>query len=175
MANDPHSRPRVRWLNRDEQRTWRAFRRAGTLVDAAVDAHLQRISGLRTGHYLIVAMLSEAPHRQLRMTELAVRAQSSRSALSHAVARLEARGWVERRGCVTDGRGQMAILTDAGLDAVRAIAPAHVDRVRSAMFDALTAAEVVLLGRLCERIAASVERELLIDGSRDRPTSGLTG
>jgi DNA-binding MarR family transcriptional regulator len=163
---------KTRWLTRNEQRTWRAFLRAGHLVDAAVDAQLQRTSGMRAGHYLILAMLSEAPGRRLRMSDLAARTQSSRSAMSHAVARLEERGYVVRRVDPADRRGQLAWLTRQGLAAVRAAAPSHVDRVRAAMFDALTPAETVALGLLCERVALAVEAELRSDGRRDRPMGG---
>jgi DNA-binding MarR family transcriptional regulator len=159
-----------RWLNRQEQRTWRAFLRASRMVEAAVDEDLYRAAGMRAGNYLILAMLSEAPGHELRMTDLATRTNSSRSALSHAVGRLEERGWVRRKACATDRRGQMAILTAAGYRAVVSAAPGHVARVRAAVFNAFTPAEVMAFGQLCERITEAVERELLATAAnRDRP------
>ena len=50
-------------------------------------------------YYIILAMLSEAPERTLRMTELAAIAGTSQSQLSHAATRLEESGWIERRRC----------------------------------------------------------------------------
>src|SRR3712207_7283286 len=56
--------------------------------------------------------LSETPQRMLRMSELADRCLSSRSRLSHAVSRLEERGWIRRQTCEDDAPGQLAVLTD---------------------------------------------------------------
>lgn len=153
-----------RWLSPDEQRWWRAFVRTVHLVDAALDAQLQRDAGLTHIQYSILAMLSEAPDRALRMTELADLTESSRSRLSHAVSRLEALGWVERRACPTDKRGQLAALTDAGYAVLAAAAPGHVARVRSALFDVLTPTEAATLGVLLERVSRSLEREGANDG-----------
>src|SRR3712207_6883169 len=53
----------------------------------------------RSSHaaYVVLAMLSEAPGRSRRMSDLARRANQSQSRLSHTVARLEERGWVDRK------------------------------------------------------------------------------
>ncbi|HZP30081.1 MAG TPA: MarR family transcriptional regulator [Acidimicrobiia bacterium] len=99
---------------------------------------LQRDAGLPMAYYEILVRLSEAPDRRLRMSDLADRSQSSRSRLSHAVARLEASGWVRRESCPTDRRGAIAVLTDEGFAALRAAAPAHVESVRRHLFDQLT-------------------------------------
>ena len=64
-------------------------------------------------------MLSEAPDRTLRMSQLAEQTTSSASRLSHAVARLEEKGWVRRDKHPTDRRGSLAVLTDDGWQAVR--------------------------------------------------------
>ena len=82
--------------------------------------------------------LSETEGRALRMSELADRCLSSRSRLSHAVSRLEERGWVRRQVCAEDGRGQLAVLTDDGFAALEAAAPIHVEGVRTHLFDQLT-------------------------------------
>jgi DNA-binding MarR family transcriptional regulator len=62
--------------------------------------------------------------------------------LSHAVARLEERGWVERRDCPTDRRGQLAALTDSGFAALEAAAPGHVAAVREHMIGQLSATQI---------------------------------
>jgi DNA-binding MarR family transcriptional regulator len=72
------------------------------------------------------------------MSELAERTLSSRSRLSHAVARLEERGWVRREECATDRRGQICRLTDAGFDVLASAAPGHVAAVREYLVDPLT-------------------------------------
>ena len=128
----------TRWLSDEEQQVWRAFLGANKLVFEQLDRELQRDSGIPHAYYEILVRLSEAPERALRMSALADRSQSSRSRLSHAVSRLEENGWVVRRSCADDKRGQVAHLTDEGFAALAAAAPGHVESVRKHVFDPLT-------------------------------------
>lgn len=144
-----------RWLDDDQQRTWRAWLTVAELLPRALDAQLQRDAGISHAAYVVLAMLSESPGRSRRMSDLARRANQSQSRLSHTVARLEERGWVRRERAADDGRGNLAVLTDAGWDVVRAVAPGHVDAVREAMFGPLTAEQTQVLG---EALQAIVER-----------------
>ncbi|GAA1824930.1 MarR family transcriptional regulator [Planosporangium flavigriseum] len=141
-----------RWLEADEQRTWRAFLGATQLLFDRLDRELQRDAGIPHAYYEILVWLSESPERSLRMSDLARRTRSSRSRLSHAVARLEERGWVTRRDCPTDKRGQIATLTDDGYAALTAAAPGHVDGVRAHLFDALSPEQVRQLRQISEAI-----------------------
>jgi DNA-binding MarR family transcriptional regulator len=113
---------------------------------------MQRDAGLSHAAYVVLAMLSEAPQRSRRMTDLARRSNQSQSRLSHTVARLEERGWVRRERAADDGRGNLAVLTDAGLDVVRSAAPGHVAAVREAMFDPLTDEQTRALGDVLEAV-----------------------
>jgi DNA-binding MarR family transcriptional regulator len=141
-----------RWLDDDQQRTWRAWLTVAELLPRVLDAQLQRDAGLSHAAYVVLAMLSESPTRSRRMSDLARRANQSQSRLSHTVARLEERGWVRRERSPEDGRGAVAVLTDAGWDVVRAGAPGHVDAVRTAMFDPLTDQQTEALGEALEAI-----------------------
>jgi DNA-binding MarR family transcriptional regulator len=142
----------TRWLDEDEQRTWRSFLATSELLYAALDRQLQRDAGITHASYIVLAMLSEAPDRSLRMSDLAVRANSSPSRLSHAVARLEARGWVRREPAPKDGRGTVAVLTDAGWQMLAETAPGHVTAVREHLFDQLTQEQVRALGDICSTV-----------------------
>lgn len=142
----------TRWLDVDEQRTWRAFLTATQLLQAQLDRELQRDSGIPHAYYEILVRLSEAPGRVLRMSELASAADSSRSRLSHAVARLEEAGWVRRESCPTDRRGSFARLTDDGFAALDAAAPDHVESVRRHLLDRLTPEQVTQLREISEAI-----------------------
>lgn len=143
----------TRWLDPDEQRTWRAFLTASRALMETLDRELQRDAGMPHAYYEILVRLSEAPERQLRMSELAEATGSSRSRLSHAASRLEASGWIRREECPTDRRGQIAVLTDAGFAALAAAAPGHVEGVRRHLFDALSPAQVDQLRRISETLA----------------------
>ena len=151
--------PRVstpRWLSDRQQRAWRAFLQASMQLWQQLDGELQHEAGLPLAYYQMLAMLSEAPDRTLRMSELALRTWSSRSRLSHAVDRLEERGWVRRLTCPEDRRGSFAQLTDEGFAVLQAAAPSHVDSVRRHLFDLLDEDEVDALEETSRKIAASL-------------------
>jgi DNA-binding MarR family transcriptional regulator len=150
----------ARWLTDDEQHTWRAFLEATRSIFDALDRELQRDAGMPHAYYEILVRLSEADGRRLRMNELADATGSSRSRLSHAVARLEESGWVRREDCATDRRGQFATLTDTGYAALAAAAPGHVAGVREHVFDPLTADQVRALREISEALL----------GRREAPT-----
>ena len=142
----------TRWLDDDEQATWRAWLTSSMLLADRLERELTRETGISNAYYEILVQLSEAPERALRMSELADRCLSSRSRLSHAVSRLEEREWVRRQVCAEDGRGQLAVLTDAGFAALAAAAPVHVDSVRRNLFDQLSPAQVDALRGIGETL-----------------------
>ena len=127
----------TRWLSKEQQRCWRAYIEAVRLLQDSLDAQLQADADMPHAYYEILVRLSEAPDRTLRMSQLADSSLSSRSRLSHAVARLEAAGWVRRRACAEDRRGAFAELTPQGMAKLEEAAPGHVDAVRTDLFDAL--------------------------------------
>lgn len=142
----------TRWLDEDEQATWRAYLAATRAVAEELDRQLQRDAGMPLAYYEILVRLSEAPERTMRMSELAELTGSSASRLSHAVTRLEARGWVQRTECPTDRRGLFAVLTREGFAALEAAAPGHVEAVRRLIFDPLTPELRAALREASERI-----------------------
>ena len=145
------------WLDDSEQRAWRAYLESTKVLFDALDRQLQRDCDIPHAYYEILVRLSEAPQRALRMSELADATLSSRSRLSHAVARLEERGWVQRAECATDRRGQVATLTGAGFDVLAAAAPSHVASVRTYVVDALSRDQLAQLTEIGETIIARVE------------------
>jgi DNA-binding MarR family transcriptional regulator len=144
VSSESHPVPAAepRWLDVDEQKAWRAWLYSAQLLMDRLDRELTHETGISHAYYEILVALSETPGRMLRMSQLADRCLSSRSRLSHAVSRLEERGWVRRQLCEDDGRGQLAVLTDEGLAALAAAAPVHVESVRSHLFDQLSREQV---------------------------------
>jgi len=124
----------TRWLSADEQTTWRAFVSACHAFFASIDAQLQRDTGIPLAYYEILVRLSEAPDHT----------------------RLEERGWIRRRDCPTDRRGQLAELTDEGYAALVAAAPGHVEHVRRTLLDPLTPEQYDQLRAISEAIHAAV-------------------
>jgi DNA-binding MarR family transcriptional regulator len=148
----------TRWLTAGEQLAWRQFLTACLTVFGAVEAQLQHEAGLPHGYYEILVRLSEAPDRALRMSQLAEVSASSKSRLSHAVARLEERGWIQRVDCPTDRRGQVAHLTDAGFAALAEAAPGHVAQVRRSLVDVLTPEQLGQLQEISAAIIAAADQ-----------------
>ncbi|MGW7411416.1 MarR family winged helix-turn-helix transcriptional regulator [Streptomyces sp. NPDC054863] len=146
-----------RWLSKEEQRVWRAYIHATTLLDDTLDRQLQRDAGMPHMYYGLLVKLAQAPDRRMRMTELAKHAKITRSRLSHAVSRLERNGWVRRQDCPSDKRGQNAILTEEGYAVLKEAAPEHVSLVRKAMFDRLSEEQVRQLGEIMGVIADGLE------------------
>jgi DNA-binding MarR family transcriptional regulator len=144
----------TRWLDEEQQRTWRAFLDAVQVLQRGLEAQLQDEADMPHGYYELLVRLSEAPERRLRMSALADAAVSSRSRLSHAVAQLEQRGWVRREACPQDRRGQLAVLTDDGFAALAAAAPGHVEAVRRLLVDRLTPEQLRQLRSISEAITA---------------------
>lgn len=163
-----------RWLTPDQQRVWRVFLQASNQLREQLDRDLQRDAGLSLADYQTLAMLSEAPDRTLRMSDLAAQTWSSRSRLSHAVDRLEARGWVRRVSCPSDKRGAYAHLTDAGFAALAAAAPDHVRSVQRYVFDDLCARDLDALGRLSQSIARRLDAVDANDRSESLRRDGRT-
>ncbi|MFI5759261.1 MarR family winged helix-turn-helix transcriptional regulator [Streptomyces sp. NPDC051569] len=148
-----------RWLNEDEQRTWQAYVQATTLLEDHLDRQLQRDSGMPHIYYALLVHLARAPRRRMRMTRLAMDAKITRSRLSHAIARLEKHGWVQREDCPSDKRGQNAFLTDLGGEVLRQAAPGHVTAVRQVLFDRLSAEQVGQLGEIMRLLAVGLQPE----------------
>lgn len=143
----------TRWLSEDQQRNWRAWLTASTLLNDQLSRDLQETHGITIADYEILVRLSETPDRRLRMSELASQTLSSRSRLSHQIDRMERAGLVERQMCADDRRGAFAVMTDHGWTTLVAAAPDHVESVRAHLVDQLSDAEFDALGAACERVA----------------------
>ena len=141
-----------RWLDDGEMAAWRAYLLATTLVEDALDRQLSRDSGMPLAYFEILTLLAEAGDDGLRMNELARPLRYSPSRITHAVTSLERSGWVERRACPTDRRGQIAVLTAEGRAVQAQAAEGHVGEVRARLFDQLTPEQVRQLGELCTAI-----------------------
>jgi DNA-binding MarR family transcriptional regulator len=148
-----------RWLSAEERAGWLALQALLIKLPCAFDAQLQRDAGISHFEYQVMAGLSEAPERSLRMSELAILANGSLSRLSHVVNRLEKRGWVRRAPDPEDGRFTLAILTDEGWDKVVEAAPGHVEAVRTYVFDNLTEQQAKQLRHIALRVIKAIDPE----------------
>ncbi|TQM37755.1 MarR family winged helix-turn-helix transcriptional regulator [Pseudonocardia cypriaca] len=142
----------ARWLDEREARVWRGIIGVQQRLSAVLERRLTRDGGLSGAEYTLLVPLSEAPDGLLRARDLGRMVGWERSRISHQVARMEKRGLVAREECSEDARGSMVRLSDAGRAAIVAAAPAHVAAVRQYFFDALTDAELDVIGPALERV-----------------------
>lgn len=144
------------WLTDQQQRVWRQYLNLTRLLKIRIEADLNRTGGIPEAYYLILSTLSESPTRSRRMNDLAVLLNASQSRTSHAVARLEDRGWVRRERSPEDGRGQVCCLTPLGWDIITELAPSHARTVRDALFEPLDADDLVALERAFSKILPNI-------------------
>lgn len=138
----------IRWLDRDQQRSWRAYLVGTTLLMDRLDRDLREQHNLSMPEYEILVRLSEAEDHRMRMAVLADSVSHSRSRVTHTIARLEKTGLVERAACLSDGRGVEAIITDKGFAALKDAAPTHVAGVRQLLVDLVGDEDFEAVGRV---------------------------
>jgi DNA-binding MarR family transcriptional regulator len=149
----------VRWLSAEQLQAWVKFVAVVELLPGALDGQLQRDASLTHFEYFTLAMLSEAPHRTLRMTQLAAATNSTLPRLSHVASRLETRGYLERTPCPEDRRATNASLTEEGWKKVVATAPGHVATVHENVIDALDDTDIADLERIMGKLLGRLDPE----------------
>jgi DNA-binding MarR family transcriptional regulator len=153
-----------RWLDECELRAWRAFLEVSAILNRQVEQQLKDEAGLSHPQYEVLARLSGAPGGELRMTELAGAALTSKSGLTYQVGQLEKAGLVRRRSCDTDVRGVIAGLTEAGWEKLRATSPGHAALVRELFVDGFDRARFGSFADGLEALAAHLRETV---GRRD--------
>ncbi|GAB2635961.1 MarR family transcriptional regulator [Prescottella soli] len=154
------------WLSDDEHRLWRAYLDATRLLLQELDRQLVSDAALPFGDYEILVLLSEAPEKRLRMSELADASTVSRSGITRAVARLAKAGQVRRVECESDKRGAWAELTDDGAARLAQAGPGHVAAVRANMLDLLSPRDIMVMTHRFSEM-----RQHLLDERGDRAHS----
>jgi DNA-binding MarR family transcriptional regulator len=144
-------------LSGDRLAAWASIATLLERLPSALDAQLQRDSGVTHYEHGLLFALDSAPGRTLRLSVLAGFASSTLSRLSRAISRLEKKGWVRREIDPTDGRFTLAILTDDGHALVAGSTPAHHALVEKLVFDSLTAAQVKQFAEISKRVAIAID------------------
>src|ERR1700736_1257607 len=103
---------------------WRALLRAHATLMRQLGTDLESKTGLHLGDFDVLGQLAEAGG-SLRMTELAERTLSSRSAMTRRIDRMADEGLVRRASADGDARGVVVELTDAGVARLTESAPVH--------------------------------------------------
>lgn len=148
------------WLSGAQLDDWRAVMALVMTLPVVLDAQLKRDSGMTLFEYHVLAALSESPHDEAAMSDLARLSQSSPSRLSHAVGRLEDAGLVVRGSCVAAGKRTSARLTPEGRARVESAAPGHVREVRRVVVDLLGPERFAALGDAGRAVVQAAVPEL---------------
>jgi DNA-binding MarR family transcriptional regulator len=140
--------PRTRALD-----AWRSFLQAHATLMRRLAADLAETTKLSLGDFDVLAQLALAGG-ELRMSELATRAFSSRSGMTRRVARLVDEGLVARASDEADARGVVVALTEAGLHFLAEAAPVHLRGVVELFVSQLTDTELALLKCALDKVTA---------------------
>jgi DNA-binding MarR family transcriptional regulator len=146
------------WLDADQQRAWRAYLTATTLLMDRLDDEMREAHGVAMVEYEILVRLSEAGG-QMRMAVLADSLAHSRSRVTHTIARMEKADLVERCEATVDRRGVIARMTEHGWAVTRAVAPTHVTGVRELLVDVATPEDFAAFGRVMGAVADHLVRD----------------
>jgi DNA-binding MarR family transcriptional regulator len=148
---------KVEPLNANEEVFWRALMRIVLSLPRRLDADLVKTVGVTANEYTTLMCLSEAPNRELRMTDLANAAALSASRMTRLVDDLQARGLVTKRTSAEDARGNVAKLTPEGLARLKKAWPTHLASVRDRVFDHVDPSTVTKAAQALAGIANQLE------------------
>jgi DNA-binding MarR family transcriptional regulator len=143
----------ARWLDSDQQRSWRAFVLGSTLLFDRLAEDLRRNFGIGHSEYEVLVRLSEREGGRMRMAQLADAMCHSRSRVTHTVARMERAGLIRRTQTPDDGRGVIATMTGRGRRLLEAAAPLHVTGVRENLVDLCSPEDFEAFGRVMNAVA----------------------
>ncbi len=144
-------------LEESEERLWRAIMHLGSLLPSILEADLRRAAGLSLSEFVALRRLAEVEDGAMRPGELADEIDLSPSRVTRLIAEVQNRGFVQREPCLTDARGTLAVISDAGRAVLERAVPIQIERARSLVFDAIPAEEVEHLagamGAIADRAA----------------------
>ena len=155
-------------LTADEEAMWRALAQVLTVLPRRLEADLVESSGLTLSEYKVLVDLSEAPGRSLRMHQLVTLNLLTNSGTTRVVDRLERDGYIERTRTADDGRGQVAVLTAAGLRRLQGAYPSHLASVRTHVVEHLGTMDLGALRLALEAIAADCANQTSVPGQANR-------
>jgi len=148
-------------LSQTEELLWRSLMRLVVTLPRALGDDLVRARGITANEYTTLMHLSEAPNRELGVTDLAAATALSVSRMSRLLDDLQARELIFKRRSGTDGRGNIACLTREGRAALRGAYPEHLASVRRLVLDHINEADKARMAGALEAVAISVDESAL--------------
>jgi DNA-binding MarR family transcriptional regulator len=147
----------VRPLSPTEEALWRATMRIVKVLPRHLDTDLLRGAGLTASEYTTIMNLSEAPNRELRMTDLANATGLSASRKTRLVDDLQSRGFVTKVASSSDARGNVARLTPQGMAKLKSAWTVHLASVRNRYLDHIEATAIRQVADALSAVAVHLE------------------
>jgi DNA-binding MarR family transcriptional regulator len=132
----------------DELAAWHGMLPLYNRVMRDLDRALLISHQISVREFDVLITLFNAPHRRLRMSELAQRVMLSPSGLTRLVERLERARLVERQTDPSDARSFRAVLTDLGAQRLDEARATHNAVIRTRFTDRLSVEELRELGAI---------------------------
>ncbi len=132
---------------------WRAFLLAYARVSRRLDEELRSEHDVSFAEYDALLTIAHAPERRIRMGQLAEEVLLSKSGVTRLIDRLVGDGLVERSTCLSDARGAEAVLTERGLERLRAASKTHLRGIEEHFLAIVDPADLVGLERAMTSLA----------------------
>lgn len=129
-------------------RTWARLMAAQQLALSSIERALKAAELPPLAWYDVLLELERAGDHGLRPFELERAMLLAQYNLSRLIDRVEQAGYVERKLCSDDGRGQRVVITDAGRALRRQMWPTYARAIERAVGARLSAEQVKVLGDL---------------------------
>ncbi len=117
-------------MARDVTADWSQVAVFAAAVDASLGKWLMERHGIGLTEYRAIAHLSQAPDKELRVNDLALRVGLNQSSVTRLVSRLAAKELTYRDVCPDDGRGVYAVITERGQALLRDASAPYEDRLQ---------------------------------------------
>ena len=144
-------------LSSAEEELWRILMRIIKVMPRLLDADLIRGAGVTASEYTTLMMLSEAPNRELRMSDLASATGLSPSRTTRLIDDLQTHGLVTKTASSSDARANVARLTPRGMSKLKAAWPVHLASARTRFLDHIPAKSLDCVGKGLVDVATHLE------------------
>jgi DNA-binding MarR family transcriptional regulator len=131
---------------------WIALLRGHAALTRALNSDLVNTHGLTLNDYEVLLQLARAEERRLRRVDLAQRLLLTASGITRLLDGLERAGYVCKAHCDSDGRVTYAVLTDAGLEQLKAASATHAEGIQERFGNGYSDEELGTLAELLGRL-----------------------
>lgn len=138
-------------------RAWVRLQRAGQEVLSGIEVALKAAGLPPLSWYDVLLELERAGGDGLRPVDLERRVLLPQYSISRLIDRIETQGYLERRPCKADGRGQLVAVTKSGRALRARMWPVYAGAIDKGIASRLTAGETATVERLLGKLQEPCE------------------